>query len=349
MAGVVPLTSGQIFLDGKEVKPATPNDAHHLGIAMVFQENSLVPTMSVAQNLLLGNERYFNRTRGINIEAPKQFLQSLQFDVEPGSIVSQLGAAKKQMVEIARAVLNKAKVIIFDEPTAKLTPEEKQHFFNLVRELKGRGVSIIFISHALEEALMLSDRITVLRDAKHVVTDDTANFDQARIVKAMVGRDISQTVYGQRKTSVRPAGKRVLSVQNLRMASYGREEQFLLGVLPGRSLASSAWSAPAARRRSRWSPACSSATWCTAARSYSMARPGATMYQRARVRDGFAYITEDRKLEGFFETKSIGLEHLSRPARESPRRKEPHLRPPGERDRRDMDQTAETSAPSAKT
>ena len=115
--------------------------------------------------------------------------------------------------------MQRAKVIIFDEPTATLTPEEKQHFFHLVSVLKVRGISIIFISHALEEALMISDRITVLRDAKHIVTDLTANFNQVRIVKAMIGRDISQTLYGNKKSFVRPTGRRVLSVQNLRMAS----------------------------------------------------------------------------------------------------------------------------------
>ena len=83
------------------------------------------------------------------------------------------------MVEIARAMLLNARIIVFDEPTATLTPEEKRHFFELVATLKGRGVSVIFISHALEEALAISDRITILRDGKHVLTDDTANFDRA--------------------------------------------------------------------------------------------------------------------------------------------------------------------------
>ena len=94
-----------------------------------------------------------------------------------------MGAAKKQMVEIARAVLLNAKVIIFDEPTATLTPEEKKHFFDLVRNLKKRGVGVVFISHALEEALTVSDWITILRDGKHVVTDQTVKFDRASIVK----------------------------------------------------------------------------------------------------------------------------------------------------------------------
>ena len=160
---------------------------------MVFQETSLVPTMTVAQNLFLGQEAFFNRLRGVYISA-QQFLQSLNFDVDPTATVSLLGAAKKQMVEIARAVLHKARIIIFDEPTASLTPEEKKYFFDLVRSLKARGVSVIFISHALEEALLLADRITVLRDGQHVATDITANFDRASIVKAMVGRDLSQTL-----------------------------------------------------------------------------------------------------------------------------------------------------------
>ena len=146
-------------VDGATVAPRTPLEARHLGVAMVFQENSLVPTMTVAQNLFLGQERFYNRLRGIYIAA-QQFLQSLNFDVTPTATVGLLGAAKKQMVEIARAVLHKAKVIIFDEPTATLTPEEKKYFFDLVRDLKKRGVSIVFISHALEEALLLADRIT---------------------------------------------------------------------------------------------------------------------------------------------------------------------------------------------
>ena len=177
---------------------------------MVFQENSLVPTMTVAQNLFLGQEKFFNRLRGIYIAA-QQFLQSLNFDVDadrhrrPARRGQEADgrdrarrAAQRQGHHLRRA-------------DGELTPEEKKYFFDLVRELKKRGVSIIFISHALEEALLIADRITVLRDGRHVVTDDTANFDRARIVQAMVGRDLSQTLYGRRKTQVRPPGERVLS------------------------------------------------------------------------------------------------------------------------------------------
>ena len=102
---------------------------------MVFQETSLVPSMTVAQNLYLGDEKFLNRLRGIYISA-QQFLQSLNFPVDPTAMVATLGAAKRQMVEIARAVHHNAEVIIFDEPTATLTPEEKRHFFALMRRLK---------------------------------------------------------------------------------------------------------------------------------------------------------------------------------------------------------------------
>jgi len=292
MAGVVPLTSGQMLIEGREVRPETPVQALHLGIAMVFQETSLVPTMTVAQNLFLGQERFFNRLRGIYIAA-QQFLQTLQFDVDPTATVSLLGAAKKQMVEIARAVLHKAKVIIFDEPTASLTPEEKKYFFDLVLNLKARGVSVIFISHALEEALLISDRITVMRDGKVVVTDQKENFDRARIVQAMVGRDLSQTLYGQRKTTMRPAGKRALSVENLRMAAMVKNNS--LSVFTGQI--TGVFGLVGSGRTETFK--------VVAGEVLLNDKPVRYLVPAPAIRDGIVYVTEDRKLEGFFETKSI--------------------------------------------
>ena len=140
---------------------------------MVYQETSLVPTMTAAQNIELGNEKLLTRFRTLNIQA-QQLLQSLNFHVDPATPVGLLGTAKKQMVEIARAIYNKARIIIFDEPTASLTPEEIVHFFHLVRDLRARGVAIIYISHALEESLQIADRITVLRDGKLVITGPDA-------------------------------------------------------------------------------------------------------------------------------------------------------------------------------
>jgi simple sugar transport system ATP-binding protein len=302
MAGVVTLNSGEMLIEGKPVNPKNPVEARDLGIAMVFQENSLVPTMTAAQNLFLGQENYFNRIRRINIEA-QQFFQSLQFDVDPVTVVSLLGAAKKQMVEIARAVKNSAKIIIFDEPTATLTPEEKQHFFNLVYSLKERGVSIIFISHALEEALMVADRITVLRDGKHVVTDDKVNFDRARIIQSMVGRDLSQTIYGHKKTSVRAAGNRLLSVRNLRMAGMVKSNS--LSVFSGQVTGVFGLVGSGRTETFKVVAGVLKRDFRRGGEVLLHGKPVSYLVPSPAVRDGIAYITEDRKLEGFFETRSI--------------------------------------------
>ncbi len=302
MAGVVTLSSGQMLIEGRAVNPQTPNEARDLGIAMVFQETSLVPTMTVAQNLFLGQEHYFNRLRGIYIAA-QQFMQSLQFDVDPTAQVSLLGAAKKQMVEIARAVLHKARVIIFDEPTSSLTPEEKKYFFDLVLSLKARGVSVIFISHALEEALQLADRITVLRDGRHVVTDDKHTFDRARVVQAMVGRDLSQTLYGQRKTFVRPAGECLLSVRNLRMAAMVKNNS--LSVFAGQI--TGVFGLVGAGRTETFKVVAGliKRDFFHGGEVLLRGKPVRYRVARSAVRDGIAYVTEDRKFEGFFETMSI--------------------------------------------
>ena len=217
---------------------------------MVFQETNLVPSMTVAQNIYLGDEKLFNRLRGLYIQA-QRFLLSLNFYVDPMALVSSLGAAKKQMVEIARAVHHKARLIIFDEPTATLTPEEKFHFFNLVAPAaRHDGVSIIFISHALEEALALSDRITVLRDGELVVTDRRSNFDRDRIIQAMVGRSLSSELYGKAGTAdgAGPTATKVLSVAEP-LDGHASCATPRSRSLPARSPACSAWSARAAPRR----------------------------------------------------------------------------------------------------
>ncbi len=301
MAGVTPPTSGEMLLDGKPTQFGSPSEALQNGVNMVFQENSLVPSMTVAQNLYLGDEKYFNRLRGLYIAA-QQFLQSLNFNVDPWATVATLGAAKKQMVEIARAVRQNARVIIFDEPTATLTPEEKHYFFALLERLKERGVSIIFISHALEEALAISDRITVLRDGEHVITDDTKNFDREKIVRAMVGRTLSQELY-HRRESVRRPGKRVLSVQNLSMGKLVRNNSFtvyagqITGIfgLIGAGRTETAKIVSGVIKRNFFHGG--EVRLNDRSVRYRVPRPA--------VLDGIVYVTEDRKVEGFFETMSI--------------------------------------------
>jgi len=304
IAGVYPLSSGKLLIDGREEKLATPAEGLSKGIAMVYQENSLVLSMTVAQNIYLGKEGLLNRLRGIYISA-QQFLQSLNFHVDPSAIVGSLGAAQKQMVEIARAVHHKAKVIIFDEPTATLTPEEKSYFFKLIRKLKDEGVSIIFISHALEEALMVADRITILRDGRLVASDKAASFDRQKIIQSMVGRTLTDEIYSgdNRTRPPRPRGKKVLSVENLSMGNMVRNTSFSLyagqitGIfgLVGSGRTETLKVVAGVLKRDFFHGG--EVKLDGKAKRYLVPAPA--------VRDGVVYVTEERKAEGFFETMSI--------------------------------------------
>ena len=316
IAGVTGASSGSVRIDGKAVAFRSPSEALASGVAMVFQETSLVPSMTVAQNLYLGNEKYYNRLRGLTIAA-QQFLQRLNFNVDPLAMVANLGAAQKQMVEIARAVLQKARLIIFDEPTASLTPEEKRYFFALVQRLKQDGVAIVFISHAIEEALMIADRITILRDGELVVTDGARAFDRDKIIQAMVGRTLSGELYQRHAGRVRAAGAKVLSVQNLSMGAMVRNTSFTIyegqvtGIfgLIGSGRTEAAKIVAGVLKRN----------FFNGGEVRLMDRPVTYRLPRHAVQAGIVYVTEDRKLEGFFDQMSIAENlHLGRLAAGGP-------------------------------
>jgi ABC-type sugar transport system ATPase subunit len=309
ISGAIKLTSGDYILGGTQVSFSSPGEALKNGVAMVYQETSLVPSMTVAQNLELGMEKFFTIYRKINIAA-QQSQQALNFNVDPLALVETLGTAKRQMVEIARAVRHNARVIIFDEPTASLTPEEMQHLFHLLNSLRSQGVGIIFISHALEEALKIADRITVLRDGKLVHTGPVAGLDRPAIVRMMVGRDIAATHYAaieaEGVTAVEPPAetskdrRRVLSVENVTMGSVVKNMSFsiyegeVVGMagLVGSGRTEIAHVICGARKRN----------FLRGGLIYLNDRPIRYRVPRQAVRDGIVYITEDRKLDGFFET-----------------------------------------------
>ncbi|WP_136621400.1 MULTISPECIES: sugar ABC transporter ATP-binding protein [Mesorhizobium] len=303
IAGVVDATSGKMFHNGREIAYASPHAALEAGIAMVFQETSLVPSMTVAQNLYLGTEKFLNRLRGTYISA-QQFLQSLNFPVDPNAMVATLGAAKRQMVEIARAVHHNAEIIIFDEPTATLTPEEKRHFFALIRRLKASGVSIVFISHALEEALDIADRITILRDGELVITDDTSAFDRDRIVAAMVGRTLSGQIYRQRdEAKLRKAGRKVLSVQDISMSNVVRNTSF--SIFEGQITGVFGLIGSGRTETFKIISGIYKRDFLRGGAIELDDRPVRYLVPSEAVADGIVYVTEDRKSEGIFETMGI--------------------------------------------
>ncbi|TPI69528.1 sugar ABC transporter ATP-binding protein [Mesorhizobium sp. B3-1-3] len=304
LAGAISLSSGDILLDGQKQSFATPADALRAGIVMVYQETSLIPTMTVAQNIILGREKYMTRLRGMYIAA-QQLLQSMNFHVDPTAMVSTLGAAQKQMVEIARAVHHRARLIIFDEPTATLTPEEKLHFFDLIRRLKAEEVAIIFISHALEEALELTDRVTVLRDGERVHSGPTTELSREILVKHMVGRDLSQTYYADARKP-RAHGtrkKKVLSVQNVIMGKMVRNMSF--SVYAGEITGISGLIGSGRTEIAKVVSGVLKRNFIYGGMIYLNGKPIRYRIPRQAVADGIVYITEDRKLNGFFETMRI--------------------------------------------
>ena len=299
IAGAIQLSSGRYLIDGREVSFASPREALRGGVAMVYQESSLVPSMTVAQNLELGMEDFVTRYSKINIAAT-QSLQSLNFNVDALALVENLGTAKRQMVEIVRAVRHNAKVFIFDEPTASLTPEETQHLFHLINTLRERGAGIIFISHALEEALQMADRITVLRDGRRVDTVQAKSVTRDELVRMMIGRDVKV----ERAAAARPErGEKVLSVENITMGNVVKNMSFsmftgeVVGVfgLVGAGRSEAAQVVCGARKRN----------FLRGGMIYLRGKPVRYRVPRQAVRDGIAYLTEDRKLDGFFETMTV--------------------------------------------
>lgn len=303
IAGVYQLNTGKMLFDGKQVTFSSPSEALRSGVAMVFQETNLVPAMTVAQNIFLGDEKMFNRLRGLYIDA-RQFLVGMGFQVDPTAQVSTLGAAQKQMVEIARAVHHNARIIIFDEPTATLTPEEKRHFFNLIDRLKQQGVAIIFISHALEEALEVSDRITVLRDGALVASGPAQDFTRDSLVQAMVGRNLTETLHGSAHRTPRPYGEKVLSVENLSCAGMVRNSSF--SVFGGQVTGIFGLVGAGRTEMAKIVAGVMKRDFMHGGEVRLNGKLVRYRVPRPAMRAGIVYVTEDRKHDGFFETMTVG-------------------------------------------
>ncbi|WP_199433797.1 sugar ABC transporter ATP-binding protein [Qaidamihabitans albus] len=313
LAGAVQPSEGQLRICGSQVNFRRPHDALEHGIAMVYQETSLVPTMTAAQNIELGHEKLLTRFRSLNIGA-QQLLQSMNFHVDPTAYVSTLGAAKKQMVEIARALRSQARIVIFDEPTASLTPEETLHLFDVIAELRAAGLGVIYVSHALEESLQIADRVTVLRDGERVATVDTARTNREEIIRYMVGRSLGSGPERTVPGTGAPARKRkVLEVENLILGNVVRNMSFsayageVLGIagLIGSGRTETAKIITGMLKRNR----------IHGGRVLLNGRPVRYRVPKQAIDDGIVYITEDRKLDGFFETMTVAenlyLGHLA--------------------------------------
>ncbi len=190
LAGVNQRDDGEVLINGAPTSFKSPSDSRVAGIAMVYQELSLVPSMTVAANLFLGREPY-NRLgivdRSAIQKATSEFLKSKQFPLKGDEVVSNLTFAYRQLAEIAKALMGDVRILVLDEPTSSLSAGEEDILFAAIKELKTQGVGIIYVTHRLQEVFRLSDRVTVLRDGKNAGTFVTANTDMATIVTTIVG------------------------------------------------------------------------------------------------------------------------------------------------------------------
>ncbi|MCX6088848.1 MAG: sugar ABC transporter ATP-binding protein [Candidatus Atribacteria bacterium] len=193
ITGVYQKTSGEILYQGKPVAFMNPHNALKNGIAAIYQELNLIPALTVAENIFMGHhfrtERNFIDWKKIWDESQK-FIDFLEVDVDIHAKVNTLGVAKKQVVEIAKALSLNAQVLIMDEPTAALAQKEIKTLFRIIRFLREKGVTILYISHHLEEIFEISDRVTVLRDGKQVITTDTKDLTIEDLIRMMVGRNL---------------------------------------------------------------------------------------------------------------------------------------------------------------
>ncbi|MGH7738810.1 MAG: sugar ABC transporter ATP-binding protein [bacterium] len=206
---------GEIWLGGKKASFETIQDSEKAGLALIAQELALVPEFSVLENLCLGREPV---ARGLidweSAEAPcREALQQVGFPVDLRTRVKDLGIGQQQLVEIAKALSKKARLLVLDEPTAALTESEAVRLLGLLRQLRTEGVSIIYISHRLEEVAQLADRVTVLRDGRSVSTGAVAQMPKEKIIAKMVGREVT-TFYPRPSTTM---GETLLSVENLNL------------------------------------------------------------------------------------------------------------------------------------
>jgi len=225
LAGVYIKDSGDIIFDGNEVEIGLPSESLKLGIKVVFQELSLIPNMTVGENVFLES---FPLKKNNTIDwdtlygKTGEILDSIGLDINPRIRVNKLTVSQQQMVEIARALSHEAKVVIMDEPTSALTPNEIKFLFDGIKKLKEFGIGILYVTHKLEEVMEICERVTVLRDGKLISTRNVAETNNDELVTDMVGRSI-KTLFPRSHSG---AGKEVLKVNKLTTEKKLKEVSF---------------------------------------------------------------------------------------------------------------------------
>lgn len=229
LTGVYSKDSGKIIYKGNEIEVPNPRAAQDLGISIIHQELNLMPHLTVAQNIFIGREasknvKFMVSEKDINAKT-EQLFEMMHLKLDPRTKVADITVAKQQMVEIAKALSFNSEVLVMDEPTAALTETEIEDLFRIIRELREKGVGIIYISHRMEELKQISDRITVMRDSCYVDTVNTKDVEINKIISMMVGRQIYETSSIPQDASDKEI---VLEVKNLNRGRVIKDVNFNL-------------------------------------------------------------------------------------------------------------------------
>ncbi|MFN8568207.1 MAG: sugar ABC transporter ATP-binding protein [Kouleothrix sp.] len=229
LSGIYAKDAGTIFYKGRQVDITTPKAALQLGISIIHQELNLMPHLTVAQNIFIGREprrglRFLLDEQAINAKTRELFAM-MHLDLDPRTKVADLTVAKQQMVEIAKALSHNSEVLIMDEPTAALTDTEIEELFQIIRQLRDKGVGIVHISHRMDEIKRITDRITVMRDSRYIDTVNTADVTIDKIISMMVGRTIFESTP---EVPENPSQEVVLDVKHINRGRVLRDISFSL-------------------------------------------------------------------------------------------------------------------------
>jgi ribose transport system ATP-binding protein len=294
LAGVYGKDAGRILYQGKEVEISNPRAAQTLGISMIHQELNLMPHLTLAQNVFVGREprqgvRFMLDETQINAQTQTLF-DSMHLKLDPRTRVADLTVATQQMVEIAKALSFNSQVLIMDEPTAALTEAEIAELFRIIRQLRDKGVGIVYISHRLEELKQISDRITVMRDGRTVGTEDAQAISIDRIISMMVGRTIFESAP---EVPEHPDEEIVLEVKHLNRGSAVKDVSFKLrrGEILGFAGLMGAGRTEVAR-------VVFGADALDSGEIYVHGKKVDIRHPRHAVRHGIGYLSEDRKRYG---------------------------------------------------
>ena len=235
ISGVHEQTSGDYYLEGKKVEKLTPIDAIRAGVQVIYQDFAVFPNLTVAENIAMNNSLMtgtkvmnWKKARELAIEAMEQ----VGAHMDPDILVERLTVANKQMVAICRAIINDAKFLILDEPTTALTKKEVENLFKIIRRLKEKGIAIMIVNHKLDEIYEIADRLTIIRNGEYISSGDIKEYDRARFIHDITGRDIVESVYVPEKSD----GTEILKVENISRegafenVSFSLEKGDVLGI-----------------------------------------------------------------------------------------------------------------------